>query len=121
MDAAVKKRWVEALRSGKYKQGKEALARRKPHGKTEYCCLGVLCDVENVLRQSNSFGEFYFGGMEGDPYTGESAYLPREFAEEVGISMDAMQRLAAMNDGTRYDDPTPRTFEEIADYIEKEL
>jgi hypothetical protein len=37
---AVKKKWVEALRSGKYPQARDRLA--KPDG---YCCLGVLCEV----------------------------------------------------------------------------
>ena len=40
MKTAIAKRWVEALRSGKYKQGKEYLKRGN-----KYCCLGVLCDL----------------------------------------------------------------------------
>jgi hypothetical protein len=40
MNAAVKAKWLEALRSGEYEQGMGAL---KKDGK--YCCLGVLCDV----------------------------------------------------------------------------
>lgn len=35
------KKWVEALRSGKYKQGRSALRNRD----NEFCCLGVLCDI----------------------------------------------------------------------------
>jgi hypothetical protein len=44
MNAAVKKQWVEALRSGKYQQGTEALCTRKD-GQDQFCCLGVLCDL----------------------------------------------------------------------------
>lgn len=40
MKPEIKKRWVEALRSGKYPQAKAAL--RNKYG---YCCLGVLCDL----------------------------------------------------------------------------
>lgn len=40
MDPNVKARWVEALRSGKYRQTREALKDRDGH-----CCLGVLCDL----------------------------------------------------------------------------
>lgn len=40
MDQEVKAKWVAALRSGEYPQGKGALNR---DGK--FCCLGVLCDV----------------------------------------------------------------------------
>lgn len=34
------KKWVEALRSGKYKQTTEAL-----HDENGYCCLGVACEL----------------------------------------------------------------------------
>lgn len=44
MNAAVKKQWVEALRSGKYEQGTCAL-RKHNFGQDQYCCLGVLCDL----------------------------------------------------------------------------
>lgn len=40
MDPDVKAKWVEALRSGEYKQGKGVL---EQEGK--FCCLGVLCDL----------------------------------------------------------------------------
>ena len=45
MKKQVMKKWVTALRSGKYKQGKEYLC---DNGK--YCCLGVLCDIYNKER-----------------------------------------------------------------------
>ena len=44
MNAAVKKQWVEALRSDQYEQGSCAL-RKHIHGQDQYCCLGVLCDL----------------------------------------------------------------------------
>lgn len=40
MDKRIKKRWVAALRSRKYKQGKGYLK-----SDDKYCCLGVLCDL----------------------------------------------------------------------------
>lgn len=40
----VRKLWVEALESGKYKQGKMRL-KRTDAGEDRYCCLGVLCDL----------------------------------------------------------------------------
>lgn len=40
MDAGVKAKWLEALRSGEYEQTTGAL--RSTNG---YCCLGVLCEV----------------------------------------------------------------------------
>ena len=40
-----KKQWVEALRSGKYKQGHLSLY--SPY-KNTYCCLGVACKTVDV-------------------------------------------------------------------------
>lgn len=44
MRPEIAKRWVEALRSGKFKQGKHRLANETPDGRN-YCCLGVLCEI----------------------------------------------------------------------------
>lgn len=41
MNAEIKKRWVEALKSGVYVKGKGRLLSRG----NEYCCLGVLCEL----------------------------------------------------------------------------
>lgn len=38
------KKWVAALRSGEYKQGKNALTRTTKNGE-RHCCLGVACDL----------------------------------------------------------------------------
>lgn len=40
MNKKVKAKWVKALKSGEFKQGKNTL---KNNGK--YCCLGVLCEL----------------------------------------------------------------------------
>lgn len=40
MNPDVKAKWVQALRSGKYKQGRGSLREHDA-----YCCLGVLCDI----------------------------------------------------------------------------
>ena len=37
--------WADALESGEYEQGRSVLARSFPDGRTEYCCLGVLCEL----------------------------------------------------------------------------
>lgn len=44
MNQQVKKQWVEALRSGMYRQGKGTLRMRTP-ANDKFCCLGVLCDL----------------------------------------------------------------------------
>lgn len=42
MDKKLKDKWVKALRSGNYKQGKNKLRSLEDNC---FCCLGVLCDV----------------------------------------------------------------------------
>ena len=44
----LKKKWIEALRSGRFKQGKNALKTNDKH-----CCLGVLCEV--VITEAGIF------------------------------------------------------------------
>lgn len=44
IDPDVKAKWVAALRSGEYRQGKKML--KTPEG--SYCCLGVYCAITGV-------------------------------------------------------------------------
>ena len=44
MKKELKEAWIEALRSGEYKQGVGALCEEVKEVKT-YCCLGVLADI----------------------------------------------------------------------------
>jgi hypothetical protein len=41
------KKWVEALRGGTYRQGKQALKAAKRDGLIYFCCFGVLLDLIN--------------------------------------------------------------------------
>ena len=93
MDQKLKQDWVEALRSGKYKQGRLALY--KPCSEA-YCCLGVLCKVAGK--------ECYPKDDRGSGYNWIHTVLP-----------GAIPRLADMNDREG------KTFNEIADYIETNL
>jgi len=97
MDAQLKAKWVEALRSGKYQQTTNYL--KSDNG---YCCLGVLCDIQgadfDAIKEE-------FGSL-------SLAYNPKQYLGKVDelISHD----LAQMNDNGK-------SFLEIADYIEKNL
>jgi hypothetical protein len=42
MKKEIADKWVKALRSGEFKQGREFLANAETN---EYCCLGVLCEL----------------------------------------------------------------------------
>lgn len=74
MNQEVKKLWVEALKSGNYKQGRGGL---HPDQET-YCCLGVLCDLFQTQTKQGKWlyepdiEERYFeAGVVRDP-----SYLP---------------------------------------------
>jgi hypothetical protein len=97
MDPELKTKWIEALRSGKYKQGNGWLEKDN-----HYCCLGVLCAIQNS-DWKNSFDD------------NESLYTERlPNSLNAGLATEDRRDLAAKND-------SGETFIEIADYIEKHL
>jgi hypothetical protein len=103
MDADVKTKWVAALRSGEFTQGREYL--RSPED--THCCLGVLCAItpESVLDFD------YFA--QAHPSEMETMIIPAEVQGWSGLtSHNVMERLAGMND------IGGKSFAEIADYIE---
>jgi len=107
MKTEIKKKWVDALRSGDYTQGKEVLRSKDD----EFCCLGVLCDIVDPSRWV-----FARGSADDDCYGYEGCYtiLPIDIARGTGISDEHKGTLIDMND-------TGVPFSEIADYIEQEL
>lgn len=105
MDKQWKEDWVEALRSGEYVQGRNALDRRE-----RQCCLGVLCDIADLPWSRHFRGRVYY---DIDPVLGGSTGgLPHNFRERVGISIPQEEQLIALNDQAK------ASFEEIADWIE---
>lgn len=93
LDAKLKAKWIEALRSGEYEQGKFSF---ELGGR--FCCLGVLC---RVMGQSTKEP----GGI-GDNWMAVSDVIP---------DGDTQRDLWRMND------IQDKSFDEIADYIEKNL
>lgn len=67
----IKRRWVEALRSGSYKQGKSVLTVESCHGQ-RFCCLGVLCD----LAENDKIGRWVGDTFVGADDLRSSSYLP---------------------------------------------
>ena len=99
MKIDMKAKWLEALRSGDYKQGRNAL---KQDGC--FCCLGVLCDIIDP-NGWNEYGHF----------DGDRNYLSSGVKETVGMTPWEVSQVADMNDCER------KSFTEIADWIEKNL
>jgi hypothetical protein len=53
MKNKVMKKWVKALRSGKYKQGRDLLKQLDSKNQPRHCCLGVLCELYNEEMKKN--------------------------------------------------------------------
>lgn len=53
----VKKQWIKALKSGKYKQGFITLHNQKDD---TFCCLGVLGDIHPKLSNASSSNPYSF-------------------------------------------------------------
>lgn len=106
MNPELKAKWTEALRSGKYPQGR--LAMKKDEG---FCCLGVLADVidpDAWSEMTTSRGSYTWNGC--------TAFFGIDQERELGIR-DEANTLMSMNDSKE----DPKTFAEIADYIDQKL
>ena len=119
MRVEIKKMWLDALRSGEYKQGQLAL-----RTDDKFCCLGVLCD----LHHKNSDAELnweYCGDNSRrmycpKTYAGDDAFLPKIVMDWAGLAYYEcsesiiLSKLANCND-------SGSDFLEIANIIEAEL
>jgi hypothetical protein len=86
MKQNIMKKWVNALRSGKYKQGKGALKQYNDKGQAQHCCLGVLCELYNDTMKKNRkkilSEEFDAGYVR---LNNNITSLPKEVMEWAGI------------------------------------
>lgn len=113
LDPKTKSKWLRALRSGKYRRGRNQLRTKE----NTFCCLGVLCEC-----------------LKAD-YQPEDGELPRILVHEIDFPDRAQGALASLNDGTWNDGYTrewgdaPKgykpqkgaPFTVIADWIKKHL
>ena len=123
MDADLRRRWVEALRSGRYRQGLNVLCKivdlprdtsGKQRSERRYCCLGVLCDVidpSGWIKTDDGRPDREYWKHAGTGHTGR-VDLPSELKSQLGIYDTS--RYMAMNDEEHL------SFEAIADRIESE-
>lgn len=132
MNPEIKARWVAALRSGEYEQGKNFLNR---DGK--FCCLGVLSEIavqDGVIDPPEEVGLASGDLLEGLAYDGCRGHLSQEVSKWAGFPSeydnwnqeeiyDSIPRVLV--DG----EPCPlsylndhgKNFSELADLIEEYL
>jgi hypothetical protein len=104
-----KKRWLKALRSGDYKQGKYKLYNQDTKA---YCCLGVLCEVLELKAEDWK-----------QPHLGR---LPKEACELMGLddlasfsSRKINKEIPTSYRNLIYLNDLGISFDHIADVIEK--
>jgi hypothetical protein len=133
MKKDIAKKWVKALRSGKYKQGKSFLKQFNSKGQPKHCCLGVLCELYNDTMKKNhkrtisvKFRDdsyLYYGYVK---FANKDGSLPAVVRKWAGIKNEMgtfsyterifkhTKCLADLND-------TGKKFSTIADIIEKNV
>lgn len=103
----LRKTWLAALESGKFKQDTGQLRRPKVDGKSYgYCCLGVLSKV----AAQQGVGSFTKETYELDGLTERECLLP-SLRTVVGLTANQCDTLMNMNDDE------DRTFDEIATHL----
>lgn len=125
MNEAIKKEWVDALRSGQYKQGTGWLC-KEVNGEREYCCLGVLTDLAIKNGIDIEVTAYLDDAIS---YDGESEFLPEVVMEWAEIrTRNGEFRGARDEEMNSYFNMTltdlndaGEDFVELADYIEKYL
>lgn len=126
MDEQIKTEWCDALRSGKFKQGRGQLkyetreARRDEESVIEYCCLGVLTNLY-CRAKKKAWNKVKFNAVGSD---GEEM-LPDEVMKWAKLdSCDPIIKKSTRNGNIKtlsQLNDKGISFEEIADKIEKKL
>ena len=121
--AANRKKWIAALRSGKYRKGKGYLKQKDTH-RNKYCCLGVACELafkDDRIAPPIIENDSFDSSIKVYKFEKESAYLPYKVQERLGVTKNTIRinydettvNVAALND--EYD----LSFKQIADLLEK--
>ena len=122
------KKWIKALRSGKYKQGKGYLKQFNSKNEPRHCCLGVLCELYDQQMKKNHKKTLFTEHMidsetvefiSFNKYDGGLPKEVREWANMINpcgefINKDRVEYLSDLNDDGK-------KFSTIADIIEKNV
>jgi hypothetical protein len=121
--------WAEALRSGRFTQGKQHLTRRFPM-MTTYCCVGVACEIAGLQSEADRQRDATTLAVATFLRYGRyrvSDLAPRELLEWLGFDLPAPHVHKARlylaggyhNDLVELNDVHDWSFESIAAAIEK--
>lgn len=113
------RRWIAALRSGKFKQTVGVLRRNDAAGNAVgHCCLGVLCEIsggEAAVERDKPYFRMP-NGVEYNPRSLPLGVARQQFGDDLAgrNSNDMLRPLAVMNDDGA-------TFADIANILEDAL
>jgi hypothetical protein len=113
-------KWVQALRSGEFKQDNGRLAKIDAQGNKSYCCLGVACEV--AVRDGLLLDVVEKEGIcecctpKYLTFDGEPNHLPPSVQAWLGLPRPN-PRVGILS-ATELNDMTKMSFDEIADRIE---
>jgi len=130
MKQNIMKKWIKALRSGKYKQGRGTLKQYDSNGQAEHCCLGVLCELYNQEMRKNkkkTLPETIYNNDSACPHGycrlgGKKEDLPKEVMDWAGIenSMGKFYPNLFLGENSLADlNDTGKKFKTISNIIEK--
>ena len=120
MLSEVRDKWVDNLRSGRFKKTMGNLCDVDPDlNPRGYCCLGVL--LETLEESFPTLEDFSFCASGSQKYFYQedfksSIYIPAGFS---GLDGNKITELTHMNDG--YKETRRHSFVEIADWIETNI
>jgi hypothetical protein len=111
------RKWLRALKSGKYTQGKGYL--HINDGKDEidkFCCLGVLCSVLKIPTTD----KIKYGTYDVFEYNYRSGVLPVEACASVKLfQTDGNSKNCDLNNLPYYNDKLGWNFTKIANHLKK--
>lgn len=132
MKKNVAKKWIKALRSGKYKQCKSTLKTYNSKGQPQHCCLGVLCELYNQDMKKNKkktlsektlhHPNHLYGVAE---FNSNRDHLPKKVVDWAGMN----DNVGGFGDKSNYNrwnclsdlNDNGKTFKTIANIIEKNM
>lgn len=108
--------WVNALRSGKYKQTTNSLTtiNRITGEITGHCCMGVLCELAVKLKVISA-PQVFINDLK---YDGDNAVLPDSVREWAGLKTDT-GAFARGGKSLTSENDSGKSFKQIARIIEQ--
>lgn len=125
MNSDVRRKWVTALKSGKYVKCTSRM-HAIVKGTHQFCVMGVLCDLaekEGITRITHTvdLGD----GMQSVAYDDHFTMLPRKVMEWAGLNKQVPTIVVRADDGeeerislAQLNDALMLSFNEIADLID---